>query len=787
ADHEFVKKAGTLMIGQTIQHYEILEKLGEGGMGVVYKAEDTKLERTVAIKFLPRHIAADSEERQRFKIEAKAAAALNHPNIATIHAIEEVDDEMFMVMEHIEGRELRDIVGAENFQLLPLADVADYATQIASGLQAAHEKDVIHRDIKSANIMITDKGQVKIMDFGLAKVAGGAQLTKDQSTLGTAAYMSPEQARGEAADHRSDIWSFGVVLYEMLTGNLPFPGDYEQAVIYAILNEQPDFTDIPDEAARVVQKALAKQVQDRYQNAQDLLAEVENLKTGRNTSTEPNTRPTTKRWAFIVASLAVMALAAFLATFLFNSSGVDSVASTKSIAVLPFTDRSPTKDQEYFGDGMAEAVINALGQIPGLKVSARTSAFQFKGGEDDIQTIGEKLGVAAVLEGSVAKSGNKLRVTAQLVKVADGFHLWSDTYDRELTDIFAIQDDLSRSIVEALRVELSSDETEISRKGHTTNVEAYNLYLKGRYFWNRRTEEGLRKSIDYFQQTIDKDPTYALAYTGLADAYNMLALWQYQPPREAFPRAKSAAKKALEIDDSIAEAHTALAYVKNYYDWDWPGAERSFKRALALNPNYAIAHHWYSDLLAGLGRHKDARIERDKALELDPLSLIINIASGLNYLYAGQQRQAIRQAKRTLEMDANFIPAHFILFQAHAHNGFNANAFPPFKVSFSAFYELTDMQQEALEARYEDSGWVGVAHFMIAKHQELSEKRYLSDIWISLFYLMLEDHERSLDYMEKAYEIRNPFLVHLKGLPQFAALREEPRFQAIMKGVGIKE
>jgi serine/threonine protein kinase len=459
------------LIGQQLLHYHILEKLGEGGMGVVYKAEDTKLKRDVAIKFLPRQIVSSDEERERFNIEAQAAAALNHPNIATIHAIEEHDDEMFIVMEYIEGKELKDIVGAEDLQPLPVDDVLDYATQIASGLQAAHKKGVTHRDIKSSNIMITE-GQVKIMDFGLAKVRGGPQLTKDQSTLGTAAYMSPEQAQGEAADHRSDIWSFGVVLYEMFTGQLPYKGDYEQSVIYAILNEEPDFTDIADEAATVVRKALAKQVQDRYQNAQDLLADLKKLRTGRNTSSGLTAKATSKRWAFMVVGLAVMALVAFLATFLFNSSGVDSVASAKSIAVLPFTDRSPTKDQEYFGDGMAEAVINALGQIPGLKVSARTSAFQFKGGESDIQTIGEKLRVATVLEGSVAKSGNKLRVTAQLVNAADGFHLWSDTYDRELTDIFAIQDDLSRSIVEALRVELAGDEPQISSKGHTTNIEA---------------------------------------------------------------------------------------------------------------------------------------------------------------------------------------------------------------------------------------------------------------------------------------------------------------------------
>jgi excisionase family DNA binding protein len=581
------------MIGTTILHYKILEKLGEGGMGIVYKAHDTKLEREVAIKFLPRQIATNAQERERFKIEAKAAAALNHPNIATIYAIEEADDDLFIVMEYIHGRELKEIVDTNP---LSIENALNYSLQIVEGLQTAHEKGITHRDIKTANIMITSKGQVKIMDFGLAKVRGGAQVTKVGTTLGTAAYMSPEQARGEEADNRADIWSFGVVLYDMLTSQLPFGGDYEQAVIYAILNEEPQALsdlrhDVSETLQQLVDKTLTKDREMRYQNSSDLLSDLKAVCAGESRSRGPRSarirfKPTPTQLSIVIGTIAVILLV-FLATFLFNNSESNSVASEKSIAVLAFKDMSPAKDQEYFCDGMAEEIINALAQIPSLKVSARTSAFQFKERESDIQTIGKKLGVATVLKGNVRKSGNKLRVTAQLINVADGFYLWSQTYERKLADVFAIQDDLSRSIVQALQVKLSRDAKKLVNTRMPTNVDAYNLYLKGRYFWNRRTEQGLQKSVEFFQQAIDLEPTYALAYAGLADAYSILGSWQYLEPSDAFKKSRVAAHKALEIDETLAEAHAALGGTKFAYDWDWPGAEAEYKRAIELNPNYA--------------------------------------------------------------------------------------------------------------------------------------------------------------------------------------------------------
>jgi len=787
------------MVGKTILHYKILEKIGEGGMGVVYKAEDTKLERTVAIKFLPRQIAVNSEERERFKIEAKAAASLNHPNIATIHAIEEVDGDTFIVMEYIKGKELKELMIDDGE--LSIEDVTNCATQIAEGLKAAHKNGVTHRDIKSSNIMITDENQVKIMDFGLAKVRGGAQVTKVGTTLGTAAYMSPEQARGEEADHRSDIWSFGVLLYEMLTGKLPFGGDYEQAVMYSIMNEEPEpvsvlCSETPEGLQQVVDKSLEKNGDARYQSVQALLADLKTVRIAESpVGQTPKTvskgfKPTpTKKWPILLVGFAVIALLTVVAIFMFNASKSDSTDTDigKSIAVLPFTDMSPSKDQEYFGDGMAEAIINALVGIPGLKVSARTSAFQFKGGESDIPTIGEKLGVATVLEGSVAKSGNKLRITAQLINVADGFHLWSDTYDRELTDIFAIQDELSRSIVAALQVKLSGDGTKTPTKRKSTSVEAYTLYLRGRYFWNRRTEAGLNTSIGYFQQAIDYDPTYALAYAGLADAYNMLGAWQYLEPSEAYPKGRTAAQKALEIDETLAEAHASLANYKFRFDWDWAGAEADFGRAIELNPNYASAHHWYAVFLSVMGRHGEARTEIDKALELDPLSLIINGISGLIYQWAGKYDQAFKQHQKTVEIAPEFIPTRFFLFQLYLRKGMLDEAFTHFMGYYPAHYNLTTADKETLKTRYKNSGWSGVARFMINMLEVRSTEKYVSPTNLSVFYIMLKDHARALDYLEKAYQIRTAQMVVIGVLGVFDALHKEPRFQALLKKIGLPE
>jgi len=571
------------MVGKTISHYKITEKLGEGGMGVVYKAEDTKLVRTVAIKFLPKHVSAHDEERKRFEIEAKAAAALNHPNIATIHNIEEVDDEMFIVMEYIKGRELRDIVGALRDVPMPIEDVLNNATQIAEGLQAAHKKGITHRDIKSANIMITEDGQVKIMDFGLAKIAGWAQLTKDHSILGTAAYMSPEQARGESVDHRADIWSFGVVLYELLTGQLPFKGDYEQAVIYSILNEDPNSIvelreDTPSQLTSIVEKTLQKNPRDRFQTTKDLIDELKALEK--------------------------------------SGSSIHEKKVIHTVAVLPFTNMSNDKEQGYFCDGMAEDIINDLAHLEGLQVVARTSSFAFKAKNLDIREIGMKLGAHSIVEGSVRKAGNRLRITAQLINVTAGYHLWSERYDRELEDVFAIQDEIAKNIVQALEIKLSKKEKRVLGKVKTQDVQAYDFYIRGRAYFHQAHQDKTRLAIQMFKKAIQKDKNYAFAYAGLADGYAQLYMF-FDRNNENLEQALIASQRALDLDPELSEAHSSrgLALAQNN---QFEEAVKQFETAIQLNPKFYDAYYEYGRACRVQGKQDKAAILFEKATQVEP-------------------------------------------------------------------------------------------------------------------------------------------------------------------------
>jgi len=782
------------MIGKSILHYNIIEKLGEGGMGVVYKADDTKLDRTVAIKFLPRSVAANPEERKRFVIEAKAAAALNHPNIATIHAIEESDDEMFIVMEYIEGQELKDIIKSE----IPNPKSAiDYATRIAEGLQAAHEKGIIHRDIKSSNIMITSKGQVKIMDFGLAKVRGGAQVTKVGTTIGTAAYMSPEQARSEQVDQRTDIWSFGVVLYEMLTGQLPFSGDYEAAVAYSILNEEPTQIsvlkpDIPTAMIKIVDRSLEKNAAERYQSTAELLSDLNGLQAEQSSSSlktqqqhsDPRRSFTiSKKNIIFISTIAVVVMMAVLSFWLFSPSKSNSIKN-KSIAVLPFTDMSPEKNQEYFCDGLTEELINALTKINGIHVASRTSAFQFKDKELDIRTIGEKLNVSTVLEGSLRKSGQKLRITAQLINVEDGFHLWSETYEKEIEDIFAIQDQLSRSIVNALEVKLTSNNNEPIVKHSTTNIEAYNLYLQGRYYWIKRTKESLNTGLRFFQQAVELDPAYAAAYAGIADSYLSLADWSIVAPRDGFPKARTAALKALEIDNSLAEAQANIAYISFVYDWNWETAEKEFKRAIELNPNYAIAHMWYASYLSFMGRFEEGYQQINLAEKLDPLSLIIKAVKGdLLHIY-GRNEEAIVQLNKTLEMDQDYYPALLFLQYTYEDEEMDQEAFTNWK-KILVLQGATNEELSSFDAAFKSDGMVGVYKWKIQQLNEQSNQQYVSPADFFEAYAAMGDIEMAFKWLEKAYQERTYTIPWLKYDPLTKKLRNDPRFNEYLKRVGL--
>ncbi len=744
------------MIGKTISHYKIVEKIGEGGMGVVYKAEDTKLERTVAIKFLPHQIATQTEERQRFYIEAKAAAALNHPNIATIHAIEEVEDDVFIVMEYIEGQELKQKIDAAP---LPVEDAIHIILQIAHGLQEAHEKGIVHRDIKSANIMLSGSGQIKIMDFGLAKVRGGAQVTQIGTTLGTAAYMSPEQARGEDVDHRTDIWSLGVVLYEMITGQLPFKGHYEQAVLDSVLNEDPESITclrrgVPTALEEIVNKALAKSLDERYQR-------VDEMQTYMN---------------------------AFRKELESKARQAPKEKCPPSVAVLPFVNVSPEKENEYFSDGMTEEIIDALAKVEGLQVVSRTSVFAFKGKEQDIRKIGKQLNVSHVVEGSVRKAGNRVRITAQLINIADGYHLWSERFDRELEDVFTIQEEIAHMIVNALKIKLvRKAETPLVERS-TENIKAYNLFLKGRYCWNKRTEAALKQCVNYFEQAIEIDPDYMLAYCGLADAYALLGIAEYGalPPMEVMPKAKAAAVKALEIDNTLAEAQTTVAHVKAFFDWDFTGADKEFNRAIELNPNYPFSHHWYALYLSAMERHDEAIAEEKRAQELEPLSLIINKNVGTIFYYARKYEQAIEQYKKALELDPDFARTHFFLGLAYISNSMFEEAIAEIKKAITFSGENTVMLA-LLASAIAMSGKKDEATKILKDLKKRLKRGYVPSFNLAILYMGLDEKASAFEWLEKAYQERSSWLVSLKVEPILDGLRSDPRFTALLEKVGLEK
>jgi serine/threonine protein kinase/Flp pilus assembly protein TadD len=707
------------MIGKTVSHYRILEKLGEGGMGVVYRAEDTKLKREVAIKFLPRHIAASDEERNRFKIEAQAAAALNHINIATIHTIEETDEELFIVMEYIEGKELSELVAATYANApLQIDDICNYAIQIAEGMQAAHKKAIVHRDIKSSNIMITDKGQGKIMDFGLAKVLGGIKVTKAGTTLGTTTYMSPEQCQGKEVDHRTDIWSFGVILYEMLTGQLPFNGDYEQAVIYSILNEDPksimEFREnTSPRLTHIVEKSLQKNPIDRYQTTEDLIEELKAID-----KSEPS---------------------------------VQEQQSVPTVAVLPFANMSADKEQEYFCDGIAEDILNDLTQLEGLHVVARTSSFAIKGKDQDIREIGRKLGAHTIVEGSVRKAENRLRITVKLVNVADGYHLWSERYDRELEDVFAIQDEIAKSIVQTLKIKLSNREKRALGKAKTQDVQAYDFYLRGRTFFH----QGRRKSIEYacemFTRAIKEDPGYTLAYAGLADCYSYLFMY-FEKGRENIERSAAASKKALGLDPELAEAHAARGLAVSL-DGQYDEAEKEFDKAIEFNPKLYEAYYFYARTCRQQGKIEKAVQLFEKAGEVRPedYQAPLFVASAYRKLKLPEKSEAAH--RRALEL-------------ADKHLQLNPDDARALYLGAGALTELGEVEK-AIE-------W-GKRAIAI----DPGDPRVLYNV--ACIYSLTGKIEPALDYFEKAIELGYASREWIDNDQDLDPIRDHPRFQEALK------
>ena len=744
------------MIGRTISHYQISEKLGGGGMGVVYKARDLKLKRTVALKFLPPELTRDEEAKQRFIHEAQAASALDHVNVGYIHEIDEAEDgRLFIAMAYYAGETLKKKIARGP---LPVAEALDYAVQIAQGLSTAHEAGIIHRDVKPANVMVTKEGVVKIVDFGLAKVAEQTQLTKTGSRLGTVAYMSPEQARGEEVDAQTDIWSLGVVLYEMLSGERPFRGDYEQAVIYSILNVDPKPVrtlrpEVPEVLGRVLARTLAKDAAARYTDANALLSDPRTLESQRALSVPaPEQKP------------------------------------VPSIAVLPFADMSPQRDQEYFCDGMAEEIINALTQVCDLHVVARTSAFSFKGQQIDVREIGRKLCVKAVLEGSVRKAGNRLRITAQLVNVADGYHVWSEKYDRQLDDVFAIQDEISLAIVEKLKLKLTSGEEARFVHKQTVNRAAHEAYLKGRYFWNQRGP-GLKKSIQFFELALAEDNNYAAAHAGLADAYALLGFYGYLSPREVMPKAKKAAQRALKIDENLAEAHCSLGYIHTTFDWEWEKARREFQRALELNPNYGPARYWYSNLLMVEGRLEEAIAEVRRGAENDPLSVYMLAHLGLVLITAHKYTEASEQLRKALELERDFFTARSILGLAYYFQSRVEESIREIQKAIDSS-DRHQFPMWTIGTVYAASGDRARAEEIVMELERRTQNEYIVETHIASIYALLGEKDQAFYWLEKAYEERAPVLCAVEnGQPSWAfdSLRTDLRFRDLMRRIGLRD
>jgi serine/threonine-protein kinase len=802
------------MIGTAFNQYQITAPVGAGGMGEVFRARDTRLSRDVALKVLPKTFAADPDRLRRFEQECRTLAALNHPNILTIHDAGVHEGAPYLVSELLDGNTLRELLVSGNKTALPLRKATDYALQIAHGLAAAHRAGIIHRDLKPENIFITKDGHAKILDFGLAKLQGCdlksenealksaaesartvIQTTEPGLVLGTPGYMSPEQVRGEPADQRSDIFAFGCVLYEMITGARAFRRQTPVETMSAILSELPPdistrCTDAPVGLARIIDRCLEKQPDNRFQSAKDLAFALDSLSWARETAPRASNRAS-KEWIWRVCAAAVLVVAVACAWFFGSHSRPNARParlsaeanaareSEKSVAVLPFLNLSADKADEYLSDGMTEELLNALAQIQGLRVPGRSSSFAFKGkSEEDIfRKVGEQLHVKTVLEGSVRKAGEKLRITAGLINVANGVRVWSQTYDRDMTNIFAIQSDIAAQVADALKMQLLG--TAASERKPTANIEAYKLYLKARQLWNRRTGDSISEAIQGFNRAIELDPTYALAWSGLADSYAILEDYTGIPSRETYPKARAAALKALELDPALGEPHAVLACVKAYSDWDWAGAETEFRRAIELKPNYATTRHWFCNVLELQGRYPEALVEIQHAQQIDPLApvLVANVARELSL--NGQEQAALHLLREQIALDPSFQNFHFQLGLRNMRLGDLTTAITELEMT------STPNDRAILGYAYGRTGRPSDARQVLGKLDELRQQGRNVSMLLALVHHGLSEDQRALDLLEAAAEERPTSLTDIASEPYWKDLRPHPRVQALLRKMNL--